>query len=65
MELENEKRASILSDALPYIQQYSNLITISSSDSILNASSSEKSTPVPFSQTFTLPFEDEADGMRC
>ena len=28
MELENEKRASILSDALPYIQQYSNKVVV-------------------------------------
>lgn len=28
MELENEKRAGILSDALPYIQQYSNKVVV-------------------------------------
>ena len=52
MELENEKRAGILSDALPYIQQYSNKVVVVKYGG--NAMTNDKLKPVSYTH-LTLP----------
>ena len=54
MELENEKRASILSDALPYIQQYSNKVVVVKYGG--NAMTNDRRTRSDITACFSLSF---------